>query len=123
LHGFNFKKVVQVLFKYIWNEITIYLTCDSDWRLAKKIMKDIADNWTEKLSKNARQEIKYVSKEFMIYYNKLTPIVYMNMGLNGLELTLRYLCEPRKKRISTQNILEDILDEFCKFETIKFKNL
>lgn len=108
-------------FKYIWNEISVYISCESDWKKAKEIIKEIANKHTKDLIDKAADEIKEASKKFMIFYNKLTPIVYINLDIYGLELTLRYLCEPRKKRISSQVILEEILDEF-KNADIKLKH-
>jgi len=38
----------------------------------------------------------------------------------GVMLTIRYLCEPRRRRTSEQAIWEDILEEFGKCEDIDF---
>jgi hypothetical protein len=35
-------------------------------------------------------------------------------------LTIRYLCEPRKRRVTTQEIWEDILEEFARCDDIDF---
>ena len=45
----------------------------------------------------------------MLYYDKLTPIVYTGVKDCGVQRTLRYLCEPKKRRTTANNMWEDIL--------------
>ena len=54
----------------------------------------------------------------MIIYKNLTPIVYTNVVEYSVELTIRYLCETRKRRDSQQEIWEDVLSEFAKYKDI-----
>ncbi|NIQ11082.1 MAG: mechanosensitive ion channel family protein, partial [Gammaproteobacteria bacterium] len=56
----------------------------------------------------------------MIFYSKLTPVVYTSVKDCGVMLTIRYLCEPRKRRGSEQGIWEDILDAFAAHDNIDF---
>jgi hypothetical protein len=39
---------------------------------------------------------------------------------SGVMLTIRYLCDPRKRRGSEQEIWENILDAFAAHDTIDF---
>ncbi len=55
----------------------------------------------------------------MIYYSKLTPIVYTSVDNSGVQLSIRYLCEPRKRRTTIQEIWETILIEFAKHDDIE----
>ncbi len=105
-------------FKYIWNEISIVITFESDWKKAKKILQDICNKRPENLSKKVESQIKKAAQKFMIIYKNLTPIVYTNVVEYGVELTIRYLCETRKRRDSQQEIWEDVLTEFAKHKDI-----
>jgi len=106
-------------FKYIWNEISIVITFESDWKKAKKILQDITKKRPENLSKKMESQIKKAAQKFMIIYKNLTPIVYTNVIDYGVELTIRYLCETRKRRDSQQEIWEDVLSEFAKHKDIE----
>jgi len=53
------------------------------------------------------------SQQYLINYRKLTPIVYTNVVDYGVQLTIRYLIEPRKRRGTEHAIWEDILTEFA----------
>ena len=48
----------------------------------------------------------------MIHKTSLEPIVYTTVEDSGVELTIRFLCEPRQRREIEQDIWESILDEF-----------
>jgi small-conductance mechanosensitive channel len=107
-------------FQYIWNEIPVLITFESNWKKAKKILLDIAQRHAEHLSKAAEQELRQAAKKFMILYRHLTPIVYTSVADSGVLLTLRYLCEPQKRRGTTQDIWEDILEEFARCDDVDF---
>jgi hypothetical protein len=56
----------------------------------------------------------------MIFYKKLTPTVYTSVKDSGVMLTLRYLCEPRRRRGSAEAIWEGILLRFAEHDDIDF---
>ena len=107
-------------FQYIWNEVPVLITFESNWEKAKKILAHIANKHAEHLSNAAEKKIKEASKKFMIVYSKLTPIVYTNVEDCGVLLTIRYLCEPQRRRDSEQAIWEDILKSFAQHRDIDF---
>ena len=107
-------------FKYLWNEIEVVVTFESDWQKAKKILLNIANNKGENISKRMENQIKRAAKKYMIYYKELTPIVYTSVVDHGVRLTIRHLCETRKRRGYTEVIWEDILLEFAKNKNIEF---
>ena len=106
-------------FEYIWNEIPVIITFESDHKHAKKILTDISDKHGGQLSESAEKKVKSAAKKYMIFYQKLTPIVYTSVKDNGVLLTIRYLCEPRQRRTTENNIWEDILDSFGKEKDIE----
>ncbi|MFA9397427.1 MAG: mechanosensitive ion channel family protein [Clostridiaceae bacterium] len=105
-------------FYYIWNEIPVMVTFESDWKKAKSILLTIAKKDGEHLSTEAEANVRKASKKFMIFYSNLTPTVYTNVKDSGIVLTLRYLCKPRNRRNSVEAIWESILDEFEKHDNI-----
>lgn len=107
-------------FKYIWNEIEVLVTFESDWMRAKSILLEIGRKHAEHLSKTAEHEVKEASKKFFIHYQHLTPAIYTRKSENGIMLTLRYLCDPRKRRGTEHAIWEDILLQFEKNKDIRF---
>lgn len=107
-------------FRYIWNEIPVLLTFESNWKKAKEILQKVGQEHGTHFSATAEKKLKESSKRYMIFYSSLTPIVYTTVKDSGVMLTIRYLVEPRKRRNSEQGIWEEILDEFAKANDIDF---
>ncbi len=107
-------------FQYIWNEIPVLLTFESNWEKAKEIMTEIAGTRGEELTQTAEAQVRQAAGKMMIYVGKLTPIVYTTVKDSGVLLTMRYICNPRKRRGSEQAIWEDILHSFAKCKDIDF---
>lgn len=96
-------------FEYIWHEIHVMLTFESDYKLAKKLFLKLAEDVSldpEKMEK----EIKAATKQYMIFYSNLTPIVYTDVKDSGVVLSIRYLCQPHQRRTSNNKMWESILD-------------
>jgi len=107
-------------FQYIWNELPILVTFESNWRRAKEALEEIINRHALHLSETAEHRIKEVSSRFMIFYSKLTPYVYTRVADCGVELTLRYLCDPRERRGTAHTIWEEVLDAFAEFDDVDF---
>lgn len=96
-------------FQYIWNEIPVLVTFESDWEKAKALLQEIADRHAAHLSQSAEERVRRAASRFMIKYSQLTPTVYTQVEASGVLLTIRYLCEPRWRRSSAHAIWEDVL--------------
>lgn len=107
-------------FEYIWNEIPVLVTFESNWKKAKAILAEIAADRADGLSKAAEESIRRAANEFMILYSKLTPTVYTSVRDSGVMLTIRYLCEPKRRRDTAEEIWEDILRAFAECSDIEF---
>ena len=107
-------------FKFIWNEISVLVTFESQWMQAKKILLEIVKKHSENLSKDAEKKIIEASKKYMIQYKHLTPIVYTSVDPSGILLTMRFMVDPRKRRSSEHEIWEDVLKEFARHKEIEF---
>lgn len=107
-------------FEYIWNEIKVNVTFESDWEKAKNILEAIIQDFAKDIHIKAQKEIQEASKNYMIYYKHLTPIVYTKVIDFGVCLTIRYLCNPRQRRGSENILWQNILTAFNKDSDIQF---
>ena len=107
-------------FKYIWNEMPVLVTFESDWRKAKNILSKIVHENSIIQTKSAEKKFKEAKKVFMLKKPDLEPTVITKVEDSGVELTLRYLCRPDMRRETEHKIWEDILDEFDKYDNIDF---
>ncbi|REJ81204.1 MAG: mechanosensitive ion channel family protein [Acidobacteria bacterium] len=107
-------------FQFIWNEIEVMVTFESDWRAAKQILQELGERHSQHLSEQAAEQVRRASQRYMIFYSKLTPRTYTAVAASGVLLTLRYLCDPRRRRGSAEEIWEDVLDAFAARPDIDF---
>jgi len=99
-------------FAYIWNEIPVMITFESNWHKAKDLLRTIAEKHSAHLSEDARERVQEAARRYMIFYENLTPTVYTSVEASGVTLTVRYLSNPRQRRNSENDIWEDILVSF-----------
>lgn len=107
-------------FHYIWNELPVMLTFESNWEKAKELLNAIAMKHTHHLCEAAEEGVKEAGQKYLIFYSKLTPIVYTSVREYGILLTIRHLTEPRRRRGTSQAIWEDMLREFARCPDISF---
>ncbi|MHC5024148.1 MAG: mechanosensitive ion channel family protein [Planctomycetota bacterium] len=82
-------------FEYIWDEIEVLVTFESDWRRAKQIMIEVARDHAQPLSEGAQEQIRSAARKHMIFFRNLTPIVYTAVKDSGVQFSIRYLTHPR----------------------------
>jgi small-conductance mechanosensitive channel len=107
-------------FEYIWNEVPITITFESNWQKAKELLEKIINELEEDIPVQAQKEIREASKNYMIYYKHLTPIIYTSVKEYGVRLTIRYLCNPRTRRGSENALWQQVLLAFNTEKDIQF---
>ena len=105
-------------FAYVWHEVGVVVTFESDWRAAKQILLDVAHECADHLSEDAERTLRRAAREYFIFYSKLTPTVYTSVVGEGVQLAVRYLVAPRRVRGSEQDVWEAVLDRFAERDDI-----
>jgi len=100
-------------FPYLWNELRVLVTFESNWRGAKTLMEELAADLTVDITREAHKPASRGEQRFLIRYRKLTPVVYVSVEDCGVMLTLRYLCRPRERRGTASELWEQLLDTFA----------
>lgn len=107
-------------FDFIWNEIPVVVTFESDWKRAKMLIQELVNSHLEEFVKDAESQLKKASRSYLIRYNYLTPIIYTEVVDFGIKLTIRHLSNARQRRSFNQLIWEDILEAFQDEPSIDF---
>lgn len=107
-HYFNYSTTNS----FIWDEIRITVTCESDWKKARQIIEHVAASVTQPFVDEARRSQEQVSRRFHINVGTLTPYVYVSIADRGVDLLLRYLTEIRKRRTTQDQMCREILEAF-----------
>jgi len=96
-------------FEFIWNEIKVLVTFESNWQRGKEIILNSVAKEQQQLEEVMKEKLKKMSRKYLIHYTKFTPIVYTKIADSGIELTLRYLVDTKERRSSQHRISEEIL--------------
>lgn len=98
-------------FKYIWDEIKINIPLDADvYKTKKELYRIIKKNSiVRNIPNKMEDEVNDASTEYRIYFNNLEPIIYVEVVDAHIELYLRFLVHPKKKRNIENSIWLDIL--------------
>lgn len=107
-------------FEFIWNEIKILVTFESDWKFAEQILMQHGNKQAEGMEKIVKGKIDDMARRYMIYYDNLTPIVYVDIKNSGVQLTLRYLTQARNRRTTNDRLCRAILQDFEKAQNVNF---
>lgn len=105
---------------YIWNEIPIMVTFESDWEKAKTLLTEVISAHAPPVDQERLKQGQIKEMRFVISYANIAPIIYTKIESSGVLLTLRYLVRPKEKRGSEQTIYEAILRAFAPHDDIDF---
>ena len=97
---------------FIWDEIRITVTYESDWKRAREIIEEVALRISQSFIEAARHNQKQIERQFHINLGTLTPCVYVSIADSGVDLLLRYLTGIRQRRSTQDQICQEILEAF-----------
>lgn len=103
---------------FVWHEVPVLVTFESDWRRAREILLSLGEEHGHVPSEEARAKLERLTEKFLIVYHHLTPTVYVSVRDSGVLLTLRFLCQPRRRRGTEEAIWTGILDAFAAEEQV-----
>ncbi|MGD1995641.1 MAG: mechanosensitive ion channel [Anaerolineae bacterium] len=99
--------------RYLWDEITIPITYDSDWRRAAEMMVDHGEEYSAHLQVEAEVELQAMANRYPALCETLVePTLYTVMTDNWIEMTLRYVVEARERRTVKGKLNRELLQHF-----------
>ncbi|HPH34210.1 MAG TPA: mechanosensitive ion channel family protein, partial [Methanoregulaceae archaeon] len=103
---------------FVWDEIAIPLTYESDWRRAKEIVLSIIKKETDEMTEQAEVEIEKIGEKYYLPRKVVEPSVYITLTDNWITLDARYVADARNRRILRSRLNELILSAIEKEERI-----
>ena len=99
-------------FPYIWTEIAVVITFESNWKKASDIMHSAVEETIGDLPEQVERSIERAREKLLIHYRKYTPIVYVHIADSGVQLVARFLTNVRQRRGMECEVSKKILDRF-----------
>ncbi len=103
-------------FKYVWNELTVNVDLKCDLAKNKKELYRIVNNVDniKYIINKMKNQSEVVGTNNNIYFNKYDPIIYTKIVLDHVELTIRYLVDPKKSRVVESIIWNKLYESYKK---------
>lgn len=96
-------------FPFIWEEIPVLVTFESDWRRAEEILRGVLAEHAPDTGP-MRRAIERAGRTYLIRYTHLDPTTYITVKDSGVQVTGRYLVPVRERRKYTDVVWRAILD-------------
>lgn len=97
---------------FLWDEIQVPVTNDSDWRRAVRILTGIAEEETSEISQIAEKEIEKIGEKFFLPKKDISPAVYITQTDNWILLSVRFVTYARERRAVRSELNRLIIEAF-----------
>jgi len=104
---------------YIWDEINIPITYDSDWKEALKIIEAAIAVETRDITVKSEESISKLTAKYYLPQKATEPTVFTVLTDNWIEMNIRYTTEARQRRIIKDQIYRNLLSELGQANNVK----
>ncbi|MFH2020208.1 MAG: mechanosensitive ion channel domain-containing protein [archaeon] len=104
---------------FIWDEIWVPVTYDSDWKKASALFSDIARKETRETAKKASQELARMGERYFFRQKDVDPQIFVKLTDNWISMNIRYVTEVRSRRLVFNRISSRLLEELQKNKNIR----
>ncbi|QXP55333.1 mechanosensitive ion channel family protein [Cellulophaga sp. HaHa_2_95] len=98
-------------FPFVWDELNILITYESDLDLAKKIVLEQAELLLADYTEKSIAKWEEMVERYYIEDSKLAPSIAINLTDNWVAINLRYITDYKKRRATKHELLELIQRE------------
>jgi small-conductance mechanosensitive channel len=107
-HFFNYSTTNS----FIWDEIHILVTYESQWKKARDIILKVAEEASREVAERARESQEKWARQFHLSMGSPEAYAYVTIADSGVDLVLRYLSEISLRRTMRDRICREILEAF-----------
>ncbi len=97
---------------YLWDEITIPVTYDCNWRRAAEIMLEHGQEYSSRFQHQAQAKLRKMTERYPVHDTPVEPMLYIVMTDNWIEMTLRYIVDAGERRTVKGQLHLELLQHF-----------
>lgn len=95
-------------FPFVWDELNILITFESDIALAKQIILAKSTELLSEYTKNSIAKWQEMVERYYIENAKLEPTIAISLTDNWVALNLRYITDYKRRRATKNELFEQI---------------
>ncbi len=96
-------------FPFVWDELNILVTYESDIQLAKKLVMESAEKLLSEYSQNSKSKWEEMVERYYIENATLEPTLAMSLTDNWVQLNLRYITDYKLRRKTKHDLFQEIV--------------
>jgi small-conductance mechanosensitive channel len=104
---------------FLWDEIMLPITYDSDWREAITVFTDIAREETTAAAERAKREMESLGERYYLFRRSVEPSLFLTMTDNWITFHIRYVVDARGRRGVRTRITRRILEHVQQSDAIR----
>jgi small-conductance mechanosensitive channel len=108
---------------YLWDEITLPITYESDWQRATELMLEHGQTYTAELQADAEAKLSRMLDRYPLKDTKVEPTLYLAMTDNWIEMTLRFVVDAQERRKVKGQLHQDLLQHFQAEDNISIASM
>ena len=105
-------------YSYIWDEIVIPITYDSDWKEAYAKIMGLVQEETKATAEQADKALAALGEKYYISKRYTNPHIYVSLTDNWINFKIRYTTEINVRRTVNSKLSQRILEEIQKSQNI-----
>lgn len=95
---------------FIWDELSLPLTYDSNWHLAITTLEQIIKDKVQSLMPLADQEMLMFGEKYYLVKRATEPSVYISLTDNWIQVDARYICDVKNRRQLKHEISVEVMN-------------
>jgi small-conductance mechanosensitive channel len=106
-------------YRYIFDEINIPITYESDWKKAADMILDVIRKGTEDATAHAGMDMAYIGSKYYLPRKVVEPAIYITLTDNWISVNARYVTEVRSRRSKHDELSRSILEAIQRSDDVK----
>lgn len=107
-------------FRFIWTELPVLVTFESDWEKAEHLLEEIAERHSRAVTEGGSAAAATSGARYALPKSPTAPGVFVTVEASGVLLTLRAPCPPRERRKVHDALWQEVLRAFAATPDIDF---
>lgn len=95
-------------FPFVWDDVNVLITHESDVELAKKLILEIAESQLSDYAQNSKAKWEEMVKRYYIENATIDPTIAINLTDNWIEVNLRYITDYKRRRATKHELFDAI---------------
>lgn len=120
-NSFMFKEPLQNYssdYPFLWDEITVPIRTESDFKLARKIFSDVASEICGDYARNSQRVWAKMTDKYRIEKAEVQPLITLTFDSSWITFTIRYIVDYKSRRKTKDLLFSRLLEEIAKHDSI-----